>query len=257
MTIKVNGLITKIWGPFVWKTMHFMSFGYPDTVNITSEVKKTYRQFYESILKILPCIYCQESISLIIQQDGHAKLDDSVFESRDSLTRWVYHLHEAVNNKLEVKYDISYADLVTEYNTYRADCQNKQISVKGCDNVLDKKTLAYRADHIKKCPIIPRKTALHFIKYAHKRGLTAEDMKYVHDSVNENRDIDCEKIFDHMKLNGIKSIESEGPYKGMPTIDELKLILHLSSNLSVDKLNDIISTMCDCKYKKIYRIVKD
>lgn len=257
MTIKVNGIITKIWGPPVWKTMHFMSFGYPDSNNIDDHVKKTYRQFYESILQILPCIYCQESISLIIQQNGNAKLDDSVFESRETLTKWVYHLHEAVNDKLEVKYDISYADLVKEYNTYRADCQNKQVSIAGCDNVLDKKTLAYRTDHVKKCPIIPRKTALHFIKYARKRGLDDDDMKYINGVFDGERDIDCEKIFDHMKLNGIKSIESEGPYKGMPTIDELKLILHLSSNLSIDKLNNIISTMCDCKYKKIYRLIKD
>ena len=41
---KTNGLITKIWGPHFWETLHCVSFGY--TLEPTVENKKDYKQFF-------------------------------------------------------------------------------------------------------------------------------------------------------------------------------------------------------------------
>ena len=37
----------KIWGPYIWKTIHFVAHGYPEKPNY--EDKKAYHDFYESI----------------------------------------------------------------------------------------------------------------------------------------------------------------------------------------------------------------
>ena len=68
-----------------------------------------------------------------------------------------------------------------------------------------------------------------------------------------NRNIYCRNIIKNMRENSISSLEKEGRYKGLPTIDETKLILGMSSNLNKDELDEIVKKL---KIKKKYKLRK-
>ena len=262
-----SGLITKIWGPHMWVALHSISFCYP--LNPTEQDKKKFYSFFRLVGDMLPCFHCRESYNNFIKC-GITKLDDSVFISRESVTKWLYYLHEAVNKKLGVDYGVSYEDVVIRYESYRASCNKndmlEKITSKGCDAPLDKKTISYRIENTKECPIIPIKMAKHFIKYARMRGLDDDEFKIINQfngNYKENielwntRNIECNNIVKNMRLQGIKSIELDDKWKDLPTIEELKLIMRLSSNLSNDKLIEIIKKLpnCNCEYQKIYKLI--
>ena len=67
-----EGMLTAIWGPSLWHTLHTISFNYP--VNPTSKDKKTYFAFFKNLSNILPCRYCRENDKKNIQD---VKLDMS------------------------------------------------------------------------------------------------------------------------------------------------------------------------------------
>lgn len=97
----------KIWGPFFWKTFHLSTFGYPREPNDLD--KQTYKLFYESFMKILPCNKC--SI-----ESQKMSIDDLIegLESRASLIKWGYNFHNKVNTKLkinELKFETFMSDI--------------------------------------------------------------------------------------------------------------------------------------------------
>ena len=54
-----DGMLTSVWGPSMWHTLHAISFNYP--VKPTPEDKQKYLKFFKSIGGILPCRYCREN----------------------------------------------------------------------------------------------------------------------------------------------------------------------------------------------------
>lgn len=127
-----NGMMTNVWGPAGWVFLHSVSFGYPmDPDEFDRNLEQTpgttrerYRLFFESCAFVFPCRYCRESYQRFIQEDPVAdSLDD-----RESLTRWLWRIHELVNKKLG-KPGITYEELVRRYETYRATCNKDK---KGC-----------------------------------------------------------------------------------------------------------------------------
>ena len=111
---KTNGLITKIWGPHFWEVLHFVSFGYP--LEPTDQHKKDYKDFYVAVKNVLPCKYCRESYSKFILEEDRTRLTDNDLTNRDSLTRWVYKLHERVNEKIGIHYKTTYEDVFNKKN---------------------------------------------------------------------------------------------------------------------------------------------
>tara|TARA_Y100000741_G_scaffold331404_1_gene286686 strand:+ start:285 stop:704 length:420 start_codon:yes stop_codon:yes gene_type:complete len=98
----------KIWGPHIWKTMHFVAHGYPEKPNDVD--KKAYRDFYENITKVLPCDKCS-----ISSQELLKKMDiTSALNSKEDLIKWVYTFHDAVNNKLG-KVSPSFEDYISNF----------------------------------------------------------------------------------------------------------------------------------------------
>lgn len=264
--ISDSGLITKIWGPHMWVALHSIAYCYPSKP--TEEDKKKYKDFFELLGHVLPCIFCKESYKGFIKE-GSTELNDDVFKDRESVTKWLYYVHEAVNKKLGVNYNVSYEEVSARYESYRANCiaNDNQPLKPGCDATINKKTVSYNVENTKDCPIIPIKIAKHFIKYARMRGIGEEELSLINQlSVNydknsdiwHNRNTECAEIAKNMNLKGIKWIEHEGKWKGYPTIEETRLILRLSSNISVEKLVEIIRKLpdCHCEYKKIYYINK-
>ena len=86
----------KIWGSYFWKTFHLSTFGFPKEPNELD--KETYKTFYITFMKILPCDGCSNKSQKIINDDLINGL-----ESRDALIKWGYNFHKIVNDSLGVK----------------------------------------------------------------------------------------------------------------------------------------------------------
>lgn len=232
-----NGLITKIWGPHMWISMHAISFGYP--LHPTEEEKKQYKTHFESYQYVLPCKYCRDSYAHFIKSEPTI-LDDTVFESRETLTKWVFLLHERVNNKLGVTYEVDYSDVVTKYESMRAICVP---GIPGCVMPANLKAKSYQTMEKKECPIISLKLANAFKDYAAKRDVSFNKLEHYYKLKQnkkslewEERDKKCREIIFNMRNNGIPSVEKEGEFCGLPTVNELQLISMLSTTMSRDEL---------------------
>ena len=284
-----NGLLTKIWGPPMWETMHCISFGYP--IKPSEKKKEKYMEYYKLLGSVLPCKYCRISYKNfiseynIVVENGKEKnvkndtaLTYDVMESRDTLTKWVFNIHEKVNKKLCVTYGVTYEDIVKKYESYRAKClKQKEYEPKGCVYPLRDKATAYIMATYKECAIIPIEFALNFYEYAKKRGLVENDFYFIDKVKNigtdikydkyyekelincdmwHNRNVDCDKIKRFMWSNKIESVEIKGDYRGLPTIYELKLIMRLCSNLTVDELQELSQLLKNQNMKK-YKLVNN
>lgn len=251
-----NGLLPQIWGPPTWKTLHFISFGYP--MNPTKDDKIHYKMFFKMIGYVLPCKSCRSSYKKFIES-GDTKMTDDVFKDRNSLTFWLYKIHEAVNKKIGISYGITYDDLVKTYGSYRAKCSNKN----GQCSSANKEVQISHDDIVTQNIIqnvIPYNIAKCFKKYGKKRGVNDFDDLYQYKDLLEangtdiwnKRNNECYAIIKYMKENNIPSLEQNGQYKGLPTIEELKLIARLSSNLQFDQLNKFVNKI---KCPKVYKFV--
>mgnify|MGYP001392155050 CR=1 FL=1 len=252
-----NGLLPKIWGPDMWNSLHNITFGYP--VNPTDDDKKRYRLIFENIGYVLPCCYCADSYNKLITTDNVLKINDNIFENRETLTLWLYNVHEEINKKLGYEYSVSYPEMVKKYESYRAICDKK--AKPKCIMSFEDKKISYYNFYKKQCVIIPYKIALCFKSYGLSRNISDFEKLDHYDYVlnkkmdrelYDKRNEECYDIIKYMRLNAIKSIEDEGIYKDMPTIEELKLIARLCSNLNNDDLIMFANKM-GYNIRKVYK----
>ena len=54
-----EGMLTSVWGPSLWHTLHTISFNYP--VEPTKQQKQHYKLFFSNLEWILPCGYCRKN----------------------------------------------------------------------------------------------------------------------------------------------------------------------------------------------------
>lgn len=87
----------KIWGKYVWTSIHILALGYPDKP--TPEDMKNYKTFYTELWKVIPCYKCS------INYKKH--LDDlpidKYLSDNMSLFRWTVDFHNIVNKELGKK----------------------------------------------------------------------------------------------------------------------------------------------------------
>ena len=114
-----NGLLPQIWGPPTWKALHCITFGYPN--NPTKGDKARYKMFFKMIGYVLPCKSCRDSYINFIK-NGDTKITSDVLKDRESLARWLYNVHQAVNKKIGINYNVKYEDIIKTYESYRAKC---------------------------------------------------------------------------------------------------------------------------------------
>ena len=131
-----DGMMTSVWGPPMWHILHTISFNYP--VKPTEEQKKHYFNFYNNLQNILPCKYCRENIVKNIKK---LPLNSKTLKNRESLSLWVYKLHEIVNNMLGKNSGLSFDDVRQRYETFRSRCienpnDNNDNIEKGCTEPL-------------------------------------------------------------------------------------------------------------------------
>jgi hypothetical protein len=246
-----DNFITKIWGPSYWFTLHCVSFSYPDEP--TEDDKQKFKLYFENL--ILPCSYCQISYKHFIISEPTI-LNDNALKNKNSLTKWLYDIHNRVNKKLQVDYGISYEDVVKKYNNFRAVCDPLK---EGCIMPLDKKQKCYQTALKKDCPLINLDIANCFRDYANKRNIDFFPERYVEIMKNkdceewDNRNKKCLDIIQKIRLSGVPVVEQEGDFVGLPTIDELTLISMLSTTLSKSEIIELTNRL-DNKYYTIYKL---
>lgn len=89
---------TRFWGPSGWKLLHTITFSYDHSL------KKSYEDFFETIAYILPCKFCRKSYSEYITE---IPVDAS---SKETITRWLWKIHNKVNEKLRSQGLCNYED---------------------------------------------------------------------------------------------------------------------------------------------------
>lgn len=102
----------RIWGWDTWKFLHRAGFAYPDKP--TEEDKQKARNLLSSLDIALPCPSC----SLHYAEYFRNTFNDSVLESSETLSRWIYDLHQHVNKRLKVDSKVRFEDLRALVNKF-------------------------------------------------------------------------------------------------------------------------------------------
>lgn len=131
-----DGMLTKIWGPTMWHTLHTISFNYP--MKPTYEQKIKYRNFILSLKHVLPCGKCRENLVNNLKQ---LPLTMNKMKSRYTFSRYIFKLHELINTMLNKVSNLSYEDVRDRYEHFRARCKDMPIvdsrkTEKGCTEPL-------------------------------------------------------------------------------------------------------------------------
>lgn len=116
-----NGFQSSVFGPAVWFTLHMISFNYP--IKPTQADKENYTNFLMSFEHTLPCIYCRNNFKSNLKK---AKFHPKVMESRATFSKFIYDLHNCVNEMLGKTVKITYAEVRDRYEHFRSRCSEKK-----------------------------------------------------------------------------------------------------------------------------------
>lgn len=119
-----DGMLTSVWGPALWFFLHTMSFNYP--VQPTEEQKHHYRDFVLSLQNILPCKYCRINLEKNLKV---LPLTMNEMKNRHTFSKYVYDLHEHVNQMLNKKSNLTYEQVRDTYENFRARCVQEKKKV--------------------------------------------------------------------------------------------------------------------------------
>ncbi len=120
-----DGMLTTVWGPPLWHTLHTMSFNYP--VNPTEKNKREYKKFIYGLRCTLPCGKCRKNLKKNLR-DLPLKRKD--LKNRENFSRWMYKLHELVNKMLNKKSNLTYEQVRERYEHFRSRCTLEKKSKK-------------------------------------------------------------------------------------------------------------------------------
>jgi hypothetical protein len=125
-----DGMLTTVWGPGMWHSLHTISFNYP--VNPSCDDKRRYMSYIQSLQYVLPCGKCRKNLKKNFKK---LPLKWKDMESRHTFSLYIYKLHEVINEMLGKKSGLSYEDVRERYEHFRSRCvksmkQMKKIKVK-------------------------------------------------------------------------------------------------------------------------------
>tara|TARA_A100001015_G_C15007366_1_gene721359 strand:- start:1195 stop:1770 length:576 start_codon:yes stop_codon:yes gene_type:complete len=131
-----DGMMTHVWGPSLWLSIHTMSFNYP--VKPTAQDKKHYMNFIYSLEHVLPCRYCRENYkkNLVDTKFGLDKM-----KNRATFSKYVYNLHNHINKMLGKKIKIPFSEVQATYENFRARCTVDTVKSKGKKKKISKKSI--------------------------------------------------------------------------------------------------------------------
>jgi len=221
-----EGLYTLIWGPSLWKSLHCITFNYP--IEPSEEDKKNYKEFFISLSNVIPCGDCRINFKKHLFDDPETKLSDANLQNRETLTLWIYNIHKKVSERIGITYDMSFEKMKKKYESYIA--KNKLSS--------EERKNAFKSYYDIEAPCLDHKYLIAFIPYAQLRNVRnfrKNIDKYSKLDRNSEEWIErnkkCQIIIEKMRLNGIPCIEEEGEFKGLPTVAEMELMCHASTNI--------------------------
>ena len=125
-----DGMLTSVWGPSMWHSLHTISFNYP--VNPTTEDKKNYKDFIMSLRYVLPCKYCRINLTENLKK---FPITCENMKNRESFSRYIYELHETVNKMRNKKSGLTYSDVRERYEHFRARCADDKPTVFTFENL--------------------------------------------------------------------------------------------------------------------------
>jgi hypothetical protein len=118
-----DGMLVSVWGPSQWHFLHTISFNYP--VHPTEIQKKKYRDYVLNLKYVLPCGKCRKNL---VENFRKLPLHISHMKSRYTFSKYVYDLHELINDMLNKKSGLTY-DMVRErYEHFRARCAKSSMN---------------------------------------------------------------------------------------------------------------------------------
>jgi len=112
-----DGMLTYVWGPALWHSLHIISFNYP--VKPSKEQKKYYYDFFMNLQHILPCKYCRDNYENNLKT---IPLNNQRLKNRETFSKWLYEIHEIINTNLNKKSNLTYEDVRTRYEHFRSRC---------------------------------------------------------------------------------------------------------------------------------------
>ena len=126
-----NGFQSNVWGPCAWLFLHCITLNYTPDKHCT----KGYVAFFKNLQHVLPCGTCRTNYAELIKS-GEFKLTDDLFDSRRSLVKWLFHVHNAIN--LRTGKTLTFTDdakgldeMKRFYEQFRATCQKEKSEI-GC-----------------------------------------------------------------------------------------------------------------------------
>lgn len=84
-----------VWGPFFWHTIHIVALSYPKEPTYTD--KRAAKEFYESLVFLLPCPTCREHYAAHLR----ANPVSTFLDKRADLFSWTVKIHNEVNKMLK------------------------------------------------------------------------------------------------------------------------------------------------------------
>ena len=102
----------RIWSNDYWGMMHRAAIKYPEKPTAEDKVKA--KQFFGALDLFVPCPTC----SIHYGKHYAETFNDSVLESSETLQRWVYDLHCAVNKRLGIENTVKFEDVKKMYNSF-------------------------------------------------------------------------------------------------------------------------------------------
>lgn len=120
-----DGMLTTIWGPSLWHSLHTISFNYP--IKPTLLQQKKYRSFILNLQYVLPCKYCRINLK---KNFKCLPLTFKHMKNRTTFSKYIYNLHEHINKMLGKTSNLSYNDVRERYEHFRSRCTQKQIKDK-------------------------------------------------------------------------------------------------------------------------------
>ena len=116
----MNYLDPTIWGPHYWFFLHTLAMTYPHHPNAVT--KKKYYEFIQNLPLFLPVEEISSSFSKLIEIYPITPYLDN----RDSFVRWMYFIHNKINEKLEKPQITLNEFYVNYYNQYKS--QDEKLS---------------------------------------------------------------------------------------------------------------------------------
>ena len=90
---------SKIWGQYLWRTLHSLNYLYPEDIDKNHQIKDLYKELYITLVNIIPCSVCKRHYKKKLQQNHIT----NNLHSKEILILWLNNIHNEVNRSLNKK----------------------------------------------------------------------------------------------------------------------------------------------------------